>query len=200
MVYFIKEIMTDICHTYTIIRKGLMALTDIVNQYLTDDAVTKNLADPNFIKPLRTGLTKPDLEHVKKAFGAIRGGNVDTLEEIPINHLIHYCSLTICSSVRVDIELSLLHFLMSFTKMGNVNSVSATKRIKSFKDDNLLGKITLSEDLCVENYSNIYKIVKFHFEKGTTSPEVVTENILKLLSTVKNVALKPLINYIAYTA
>lgn len=55
------------------------------------------------------------------------------------------------------------------------------------------------DELQAEEYRQLYMIVKYHIDKNVTTPKTIKGNILKLLGNIKNVALKLLINYVAYT-
>lgn len=208
-VWFIKEMMMDIGgwktqvntagETYSIIRLGLSVIIDVMSTELTANQIRVNISDLNFRAPLKQLAVNMNDGQIISTMESVRAGTVNELSHEAIDHFILYCSLAMFRVVGYEIEIALLHFLISFSKMGNTNDITVTRRINSFKQNNILDEGFFDEDLKADDYLELYRIVQYHIEKGTTTPELITSNIIKLISTVKNVALKPLINYIAYT-
>lgn len=83
--------------------------------------------------------------------------------------------------------------------MGNVLDPVAQNRIASFKtaSDRDIGY--LMDNLKSADYLYLYKVIEYHIDKFKTTPEIITGNILKMVSSIKNVSFLPLINYTAYS-
>lgn len=121
---------------YNIIREGLDVILKTLNLDLTENAIVNNLQKDQFLQPLRNHIAPHDPEVIKRVTAFIREKKISELNHENIDKFILYCSLAVYNSAGVGIELALLHFLIAFSKMGNINTITAKRRVKSFNDNN----------------------------------------------------------------
>lgn len=184
---------------YRYLQKGLQAVFGHCSSELSSEAIDQNFGEESFLLPLLEAVQPSTSATIKVVRTAITEGQENQLTDGQIDEFILYCSIIEMSRSGVDLEFSLLQLLMSFNKMGNVLDPSSQRRISSFKNASDRDVGYLMDNMKSSDYLHLYKITKYHLDKLHTTPEIITGNILKMLPSVKNVSLLPLINYAAYS-
>lgn len=98
---------------------------------------------------------------------------------------------------KFDLESALFSLLVSLVKNGSASNDYIEKRFTSFS--HLIPSTGFYFlEVSSETITELWKIISYHLQSGTSSIDIILENLNKVMAAIDNVVLKPMPSFLAY--